>query len=92
MATLRMSILIPRASSPLKVLRIFSKSSRVSPESHRAFHHSKGTGILTAFGPRPRRPAKSANLQSVFTPLGVAAGIRSIFIQTENTPNADVSS
>lgn len=88
MAIFTMSTMIPRASLPLQSLRCSSKAPRVTPQYRGALHQSTRPTSLTAFSQRPRpliRPASTRLAPEI------AGSVRTIFIQTENTPNVNVS-
>ncbi len=91
MATLHMSALIPKASLPLRALRILEQTSQISSRGYRTFRQRARPTLLATSSTRPRPLAHQSCLQSLRTPQGIIGGIRTIFIQTEITPNADVS-
>ena len=89
-SNLNMSTLMPRAS--LQALG-FLRPSLVASQSRcsRSFHQYV-TPILS-IGPntRVRQAFEFFKLKTKFQPHAFAGGARTIFIQTENTPNPDVS-
>ena len=89
-SNLKMSTLMPRAS--LQALG-FLRPSLVASQSRcsRSFHQYV-TPILS-IGPntRVRQRFEFFKLKTKFQPHAFAGGVRTIFIQTENTPNPDVS-
>ena len=79
------------ASLPSKLVRCSSKSLRRTPPTCRALHQITRTEQPTALCPRLRPHITPSNTQFISLNRLLIGGIRSIFIQTENTPNADVS-
>ena len=87
-----MSAIIHRASSrPSSVLRLAVKTSRVSPGCSRAIHQRIAPTTLTILGISSRPRIGSSSLEPKFQPHAGIGAVRSIFIQTEHTPNSDVS-
>ena len=85
----RMSIIVPRLSlQTVCVLRLSIAASRAAPRGSRAFHQQT---TLTASKTRVRTRVESLNSKLGRKAYAFAGAIRTIFIQTENTPNADVS-
>ena len=91
MAPSNMCAVIPRASLPLKALRCSKRKSWRASQYCRTMHQNTRSDHQTILkaGSRPLVPSTKRWIISPIRP--VACGIRSIFIQTENTPNADVS-
>ena len=83
---------ISKASLPLRALRNSRRASQRPLVGLRAFHQVIKSPTPAVSYTRPRLPADKSKLQPFYFPGRVAGGIRNIFIQTENTPNADVSS
>ncbi|KAF6221339.1 hypothetical protein HO133_002194 [Letharia lupina] len=85
-----MSTIFPRASlQSLGVLRPSATASRAVPRCSKALHQYTTSNTLTASSIRLRPRLDSLNSRSKFQPHALAGTIRTIFIQTENTPNAD---
>ncbi|CAF9906921.1 MAG: hypothetical protein ALECFALPRED_002754 [Alectoria fallacina] len=81
-----MSTMFPRVSSQsLGVLRPSGVGSRAMLNCFRALHQHTISTTLTASRPR----IDSSKLKPKFQSHALAGAVRTIFIQTENTPNAD---
>ena len=85
---------VPRLNPGL-MARLWSRptstqSSRVSASSTKALHQTVRTSTRTLWSPHSRPTIYSSPTSPVVIPFPSAFGIRTIFIQTENTPNADV--
>lgn len=94
----KMSMRTPRFSLQSScLLRPSVVASRAPPRCNRAFHQNTTTTPLTALNTQIRPRLDSLNFIQAdpwfiqLPPGGFAGAIRTIFIQTENTPNADVS-
>ncbi|KAM0805730.1 scaffold protein Nfu/NifU N terminal-domain-containing protein [Usnea florida] len=85
-----MSAIIHRASSQtFNVLGLAVKTSRVSPGCSRAFHRRIAPTTFTILGTSSRPRIGSSSLEPKCQPHAGTGAVRSIFIQTENTPNTD---
>ena len=89
-SNLNMSTLMPRAS--LQALG-FLRPSLVASQSRcsRSFHQYVTPILLIGPNTRVRQRFEFFKLKTKFQPHAFAGGVRTIFIQTENTPNPDVS-
>ncbi len=91
MAAESASKLLHRSVSKVRVCRISANVSRLATASRRSVHQNSRAVAITASSAR-LRPKLQPLHQPVFLPQPIAAsGSRTIFIQTESTPNADVS-
>jgi hypothetical protein len=86
-----MSSMIPQASLPLRALRNARRISQAALECHRAFHQSIRSNTLTPSRTPTRPLVRRSTARSFLQANAIAGSLRTIFIQTENTPNADVS-
>ena len=91
MAAERASKLLGHSIFKVRACRTSVDISRLATASRRGVHQSSRISALTASSAR-LRPKLQPLHQPTFLPQPLAAsGSRTIFIQTENTPNADVS-
>lgn len=89
---LNMSTNIPRAFlQSLPVLRHSKGVSRAVPRCSRALHQRTTSTTFTASRTQVRPRIDLSNWKLKFQSSVLSGTIRTIFIQTENTPNADVS-
>lgn len=89
------SNIVPRMSSRLITRSILHPRSITTPRCvlsyTRALHQTARTSALPFWSFRSRPVVPSAHPRHAQSSRIIAPGIRTIFIQTENTPNADVS-
>lgn len=91
MASESASKLLMHSFSKARVCRISANASKLATASRRGVHQNSRAVAITASSAR-LRPKLQPLHQPVFLSHPIAAtGSRTIFIQTENTPNADVS-
>ena len=93
MSTFNLSTMIPRASLPLRAWRNANRVSQITFRARRDYHLNIGSKSA-ARSSASKRPILDTSASSKLPSRNSFPGtnMRSIFIQTENTPNADVGS
>ncbi|KAL6717468.1 hypothetical protein ACLMJK_005383 [Lecanora helva] len=89
MATSPMSALISKASLPSRASCSSQQAPRRFVAGLRAFHQAANPPTPATSSSRPRPAVYRRALQAHRSPQVIVGGIRTIFIQTENTPNVD---